>query len=246
MHFFKVASSFSLLVLAVAIGGQRYRDALSSNACHAQCRNIPGDASWPSQTNWRALNQSLDGRLIATIPIGAQCHNSFTDSTTNITVSMYDQDRCNALRDVWFYPETHLESPSSPMAYPFSNYSCDPFLEPDSPCTIGYHATYSINVTGPRDIQEGIRFSREHNIRLVIRNTGHDYLGKSTGAHSLALWTNHLKSISLIEEYHGPNYSGPAIKIGAGVEGLEAYEFANAHGLIVVGGNCPTVGIAGG
>lgn len=41
-------------------------------------------------------------------------------------------------------------------------------------------------------------------------------------------------------------YSGAAIKVGAGVQGIEAYEAADAHGLQVVGGECPTVGIAGG
>lgn len=130
---------------------------------------------------------------------------------------MYDQDRCNALRDTWFFPETHFESPSSPMAYLFSNNSCNPWLEPDSPCTIEYLPAYSINVTGPLDIQAGISFYRQNNIRLVIRNSGHDYLGKSIGAHSLSLWTNHLKSLSFIEEYHGPDYTGTAIKMGAGV-----------------------------
>ncbi|RYO96188.1 hypothetical protein DL765_011669 [Monosporascus sp. GIB2] len=59
-------------------------------------------------------------------------------------------------------------------------------------------------------------------------------------------WTRHLKSLELIREYQDSEYLGPAIKVGAGIEGGEAYDFANAHGLMVVGGNCPNVGIAGG
>ena len=43
-----------------------------------------------------------------------------------------------------------------------------------------------------------------------------------------------------------PYYSGPAIKMGAGVSAYEAYKAANASDLVVVGGECPTVGITGG
>lgn len=34
--------------------------------------------------------------------------------------------------------------------------------------------------------------------------------------------------------------------MGAGVQGYEAYTAAHARGLLVVGGECPTVGLAGG
>ena len=47
-------------------------------------------------------------------------------------------------------------------------------------------------------------------------------------------------------DYSDPYYSGPAIKMGAGVSAYEAYVVANASGLVVVGGECPTVGITGG
>lgn len=55
-----------------------------------------------------------------------------------------------------------------------------------------------------------------------------------------------MKSTELLETYDGPGYAGPAIKLGAGVETAKANEFAHSHGLMVVGGNCPNVGIAGG
>lgn len=71
------------------------------------------------------------------------------------------------------------------------------------------------------------------------------YLGKSTGAGALAIWTHHLKSISFLD-YKSPYYTGKAIKMGAGVQGFEAYAAADKVGLSVVGGECPTVGLAGG
>lgn len=36
------------------------------------------------------------------------------------------------------------------------------------------------------------------------------------------------------------------MEMGAGVQGLEAYEYADRHGFAVVGGECLTIGLAGG
>ncbi|KAI1185038.1 hypothetical protein F5B17DRAFT_446427 [Nemania serpens] len=216
-----------LLVSAVAaVIASRYGSTVS-NPGHG-CRSIPGDSSWPEKSVWADLNTTLNGKLIASVPIAAPCHKTV-----------------QGLRDHWFYPETHLPDTSSPMAYPFSNNSCNPFLDYSTPCTLGPHSVYTINATSAADFQAAIRFVKDHNIRLVIRNTGHDYLGKSTGAHSLSVWTHYMKSIELVQ-YSSPGYTGPALKVGAGVESMEAYMFAASHGLVVVGGNCPTVGLAGG
>ena len=73
----------------------------------------------------------------------------------------------------------------------------------------------------------------------------HSYLGRSTAPGALALWTHHLKDIEILD-YASPHYTGKAMKMGAGVQGFEAYEAADRHGLAVVGGECPTVGLAGG
>ncbi|PQE33191.1 FAD binding domain-containing protein [Rutstroemia sp. NJR-2017a WRK4] len=215
--------SLLFFLQALAISGQPMHPRSTSNGC----RSIPGDKSWPTPADWTTLNKTVGGRLIATIPIGVPCHTSFSQST-HISISTYEEEKCAALRNTWFLPETHLPSSSSPMAYSFSNNSCNPWLEPDVPCTLGDHV-----------------FTRRHNIRLVIRNTGHDYLGRSTGAHALAIWTHNMKSLELVE-YKSTNYTGTAVKVGAGVSAIDAYTFANIHGLVVVGGNCPTVGIAGG
>lgn len=73
-----------------------------------------------------------------------------------------------------------------------------------------------------------------------------DYLGRSTGAGSLAVWTHHLKEITRIPAYKGSGYQGAAFRLGAGVQGFEIMAAAHEKGLVVVGGECPTVGIAGG
>lgn len=103
-----------------------------------------------------------------------------------------------------------------------------------------------MDASGPSDIQRTVEFTASKNIRLVIRNTGHDYLGRSTGAGSLAVWTHHLKDISFLQAYNSSDYNGPAFKLGAGVQGFEIMAAARDLGMVVVGGECPTVGIAGG
>ncbi|KAL8848121.1 MAG: hypothetical protein Q9221_006841 [Calogaya cf. arnoldii] len=46
--------------------------------------------------------------------------------------------------------------------------------------------------------------------------------------------------------YKSEAFTGKAMKMGAGVQAVEAYQYAYDRGFAVVGGNCPTVGIAGG
>ncbi|KAI4281020.1 MAG: hypothetical protein L6R38_003993 [Xanthoria sp. 2 TBL-2021] len=50
----------------------------------------------------------------------------------------------------------------------------------------------------------------------------------------------------VIKQYNSSYYNGPALKVGAGVLGAEALQAAQPAGLRVVGGSCPSVGIAGG
>ena len=71
------------------------------------------------------------------------------------------------------------------------------------------------------------------------------YLGKSTGAGGLSIWTHHLKGISFLN-YTSTYYRGPAVKIGAGIQDAEAYAAADKQGVVFVGGDCATVGAAGG
>ena len=46
--------------------------------------------------------------------------------------------------------------------------------------------------------------------------------------------------------YESSAYSGPAMKIGAGVLGYEMLQTAHNNGFVAVTGECPTVGVAGG
>lgn len=103
---------------------------------------------------------------------------------------------------------------------------------------MGGFPMYVINATTPKHIQAGVNFARNSGVRLVVKNTGHDFLGKSGGGESLSIWTHYFKDISYIEEYadEGEGYSGPAFKCGTGVQAFEIYKAASEKGKVVVGG----------
>ncbi|KAI3547335.1 FAD binding domain-containing protein [Colletotrichum abscissum] len=199
-----------------------------------QCHCLPGDSCWPSVSAWNLLNATVGGRLVATKPIGSPCH----DPT-------YDAAACAALQSSWTNPLTHIPSSSSVMQSYFANQSCDPFTDRAVPCTLGNYVSYAVDVRCTADVSLALTFAKLNNLRVVVRNTGHDFLGRSTGAGALAIWTNHLKTIDF-STWSDKYYTGPAVNVGAGVLGYEILEAAHAKGLAVVSGECATVGLAGG
>lgn len=142
-------------------------------------------------------------------------------------------------------PPSSLGDPVNVMSPYWMNNSCSPFSGPDGTCTLGNLAPYAINVSSAADAIAGIKFAQAHNIRLTIKNTGHDFLGRSAGEGSLALWTHNMKDITFLN-YSSPSYKGPAARIGAGVVNSEIFAAASARGYRAVGGSCPTVGVTGG
>ncbi|RDL42233.1 uncharacterized protein BP5553_02212 [Venustampulla echinocandica] len=128
----------------------------------------------------------------------------------------------------------------------FQNGTCDPFRPQSTPCTLGNLVQYSINVSSAADVVAGLKFGREKNVRLAIKNTGHEFSGKNTAKGGLGLWTHNLNKIEINTNYSRPSYKGPAMKMGAGTLAASAYQAAHALGYRVIGGSCPTVGLAGG
>ena len=92
-----------------------------------------------------------------------------------------------------------------------------------------------MNVTNVAMIQTAVNFARNAGLHLVVKNTGHGFNGKSTGAGALGLWTHHLKDIMYIDNYRSSSYQGPAVKMGAGVQAFEIYEKAKELGFTAVG-----------
>lgn len=69
--------------------------AIATAGQSSQCRVLPGDRSWPNAAAWAGLNRTVNGRLVATVPIGQVCHNP-----------TYDAAKCAALQQTWTQPTT--------------------------------------------------------------------------------------------------------------------------------------------
>ncbi|KAF2115630.1 hypothetical protein BDV96DRAFT_599210 [Lophiotrema nucula] len=165
------------------------------------CKIIPGDADRPSQSTWSAFNESLNGSLIAAVPIAAPCYETKWGrkdaAKCNDIVSKFKTSSLQYLY-AWVYPQ------------------------------------YYVNVTTVAQVQLAINFARNSNIRLVIKNTGHCYLGKSSGAGSLSVWLHNLRDIQFLEDFEG---KGSAFRAAAGITALEMYKAAEANGSVgYVGG----------
>lgn len=108
-------------------------------------------------------------------------------------------------------------------------------------CTLGGYPSYVVNVSTVAQIQLAVNFARDNSLRLVVKNTGHDYLGKSVGAGALGIWTHRLKGLQYLEDYESKRYRGAAVKMGAGVQGGELYRKAKEVGFtpVAVGGEGP-------
>jgi hypothetical protein len=56
----------------------------------AACRAMPGDPDWPNAEEWKKLNSTVGGRLIATVPLATPCHDPH-----------YDGPICAFLKEQW-------------------------------------------------------------------------------------------------------------------------------------------------
>ncbi|OJA14644.1 hypothetical protein AZE42_02660, partial [Rhizopogon vesiculosus] len=120
------------------------------------------------------------------------------------------------------------------------------------PCSQGSVPIIGVNATTSEDVQAAVKFAVRHNLKLVVKNTGHDYLGRSTYRGSFIVWTHHMKNItynpSFIPQGAPPNEIYDAITLEAGVQWYEVYDALEAYGRLMVGGSSVggSVGAAGG
>ena len=86
MKLLHIAKLIWAMLLAKLIGAQNPTK---------KCLALPGDSDWPSTEAWSTLNETVNGKLVKTVPIGSPCH----DPT-------YDASACDALKAAWTNPLT--------------------------------------------------------------------------------------------------------------------------------------------
>ena len=117
------------------------------------------------------------------------------------------------------------------------------------PCGQGDLPVYGVAVESVHDISATIKFACAKNLRLIIKNTGHDYLGRSTGRGALSIWTHKMQNITFFDDfkpYGSDKGVGTTVTIDAGVQLAPLYYAVAQRNQSVVIGMAHSVGAAGG
>ncbi|KAJ5250772.1 hypothetical protein N7489_001182 [Penicillium chrysogenum] len=237
MRFLSSLLPVSLLAYGVVVAG-------------SQCKCAPSDPCWPSGADWSALNETVSGRLIKTIPPGSVCYKSEPN---------YNPSACQYLLKNWSNPEYHSSNPVTVSDPLWSNNTCTPIYpngtsvsgDPNARakgCSLGYLSPYVVNATTAQHVQATLQFAKDHNLRLNIKNTGHNP-EKSSAAGSLSIWTHHMKQFKIHQSFQPSNCSSAnshmAATVGAGIQDGELLDQLAKRNLTAVAGTSMDVGVAG-
>jgi FAD/FMN-containing dehydrogenase len=113
-------------------------------------------------------------------------------------------------------------------AYNVAKRQFDPRFDTLHPAGIAY-------CRDPHDVSTCLAFVRKYGVPVAARSGGHSYAG----------WSSSSGLIVDVTRMAGVNVSGTAATVGAGTHLIDFYNGLSAHGRVVPGGSCPTVGIAG-
>ncbi|KAG6828629.1 hypothetical protein H0H92_007221 [Tricholoma furcatifolium] len=210
--------------------------AFLGDAAALNCRNIPGSSGYPTDTQWAALNASISGRLVSVVPSAKYCEELPSGSCTDAqwTSAVFRSDIPGAMNQVNFESDWDSNPPSL----------C---LRNSTTCEQGNTPSLAVLAESASDIQTGVKFAKDFNLRLAIKASGHDYLGRSTAKSSLLISTHKLKNITFSDNFMvGGEDKGSTITVGSGVTLSEIYAASGVVGKIVVGGTAATVVAAGG
>ncbi|KAJ7446962.1 FAD-binding domain-containing protein [Mycena latifolia] len=192
-------------------------------------------SGYPTPAAWDAFKKTISGRLTGVVPSAKYCASLPGGCTDAQWGSALFRSTIPGATDQFNWEQGYDLKPPS---------LC---LRNSTTCGQGNVPLYSVEAETSADIQAAVTFSSAHNLRLVIKSTGHDYLGRSTASNSLLVRTSNFKKISFSDSFFiGSENMGSVVTIGSGVYSHTLYEKGEAAGKIAVGGAAATVANAGG
>jgi len=217
-------------------------------------------AASPTTQDWNTLNHTLGGRLKIGVPFAEPCFSLLNGGKANVPSAtecsvvqsrygdhLFRSDNFGAYEiPQW---ET-CQTTGDECLLDFTNPLNPAAFSPPAQCRQGSVPNFYIDVIGPNDVLAAYAFSKKTKVPLVIKNSGHDYIGRSSGPGTLALWTHNLQDISLNRSFvaDGCPATKPttAVTVGAGQQFQTVYAFSAANNVTIVGGADPSVGLSGG
>ena len=206
---------------------------------------IPGQSCWPSLSEWSTFNNSISGNLRSTVPWAAPCYSNASSEACQKVGSDYLNSVARTSR---YGAMEFLDWESCGQSQCILS-SFSPSSPTSGECTLGRMSSYHVEAHTADDISKTLRFVREHSIRISIKNTGHDYFGRSSAANSLGIWTHHMKETKYHKTFQPqgcPVRYENIGEIGAGIQAHDAWEFFEPLNMLVTVGAADSVGIAGG
>ncbi|KAF8165978.1 FAD-binding domain-containing protein [Crassisporium funariophilum] len=212
-----------------------------------------------SSKDWQALNTSVSGRLHTGVPFSQPCFSVVAGGAKNVpnpaqcgAVQANNADHLFRSENFGAFELTQWETcqtTGDECLVDWTNPQNPAAFAPPRQCSQGSVSSFYIDVKGADDVRAAYAFTRKTKVPLVIKNTGHDYLGRSAGPGTLALWTHNLDTLTISKTFVPDGCSSKpttAITIGAGQQFRAIYDFAKANNVTFVGGADPSVGASGG
>ncbi|KAF8547408.1 FAD-binding domain-containing protein [Imleria badia] len=236
----KVFSALALL----AMGGP-----LTSWASSSGCLCTYGQSCWPSASTFSRLQSQVSQPLVYPLPSASACY-PLSDPTGN----------CTAVHANWYDGNWRSSMPGAMEAPNFETFmfrngtidACYLNTTITGTCEQGSVPVIGVDARSVEDIQAAVTFAVQQNLKLVIKNTGHDYLGRSAARGSFMVWTHNMKNIAysstFVPQGAPADETHEAVTLGAGVQWHEAYAALNNYGRLMVGGSSVggSVGSSGG
>ncbi|KAJ7639326.1 hypothetical protein FB45DRAFT_828189 [Roridomyces roridus] len=209
----------------------------------AGCKCTSSDSCWPSSSEWAALSAQLSHPIFNVLPAGYYCHDP------NYNAALCNAALQNAGDSIWRSNQPGAEQSDN---WEFLDGSaCDITTNRTSPCGQGRVPSLGINATTVQDIELALKFAYDRNLKVKIKNTGHDFLGRGLGPGSLMIWTHNFQGMEFSPSFKyadGSDSGFPAVSVSPGTQWVQAYGFASDNNVVVVGGIGPegSVGAGGG
>ncbi|KAH9911306.1 FAD-binding domain-containing protein [Epithele typhae] len=242
----KIQAILPLLALAASFSSLATAASVSSN----NCRCLFGHPCWPSDSDFSALASRLSQPLLRPIPPATPC---YIDGPDSPACAEANSSWYNA---VWRADQSGAQQNTQFETFRFPNRTIDAcYLNTTLgvPCGRGSVPVVGVDARGAADVQAAVKFAAKHNLKVVVKSTGHDYLGRSDGRGGFLIWTHHMKNITVHPTFSPAGAPSNetydlAITLQSGVQWHEAYDAVTAVNRTMIGGltRGGTVGAASG